>query len=103
MIPTLEWLLKYWPLIAAGGAGTGWLVKLGAQKVRDRRDKDVLASLPEQWAFSFISNTTNPIVIEDTASIAKKLDRSEESVLASLQRLRDKGLVENKTGLWCKT
>jgi hypothetical protein len=99
----LDWLLKYWPLIAAGGGGIGWSIKFGLRKLRDGRDKEVLASLPEPWVFPFLSSKSNPIIIENAGSIAKKLGRSEESVLASLQRLRNKGLAENKTGLWCKT
>jgi hypothetical protein len=105
--PFAEWALKYWPFLAAGGGGSAWLGKIALKKREEKEDKDVLKALPEPWQGQFmagpVSGKTPTFVIENAASIAKKLQRREESVLASLQRLKDKGLAQSRTGFWSRT
>jgi hypothetical protein len=104
--PYAEWALKYWPFLAAGAGGLAWLAKVLLKKRDEKKDKDVLKALPEDWQGQFIAGPmfgkTPTFVVVNASSIAKKLGRKEESVLASLQRLKDKGLAKSRTGFWTK-
>jgi hypothetical protein len=104
--PYAEWALKYWPFLAAGGGLLAWLGKILLKKSEQKMDKDVLKALPEDWQGQFmagpVSGKIPTFVIENASSIAKKLGRKEESVVASLQRLKDKGLAQSRTGFWTR-
>ena len=54
--PYAEWALKYWLIFAAGAGGLAWLAKVLLKQTRDeKKDKDVLKALPEDWQGQFIA------------------------------------------------